>query len=344
MRLDFWGREVTVSVVDKRKKKGGIASSFIKNNKFRYRFIILSSMFLVFGFLMETSRINVSFHIGDKATKDVVAYKDVVYYKDLMNEETKKRIIENTTPEYDRNKDIEEESVTKLNIFFDGIALYKSDVNIKDEDLRKFIAEYKLNLSVGDLRTIIIKDSSSYVLSLIRDMQKIYEIGIVKKTDYDKVVSTKDFTLAPEEKKLLKNFIDVNLKFNKEKTQEKIDKNIDSLKKQEIKVYRGDIILKKGEVITPDIYEKLEKLSLVKVTDKARKSVGLLLSFLILSMLLYYILKKYSKKIMDSKAFYPSLITIAILNLIYLTFFQAGFLLYLLPFAIVPIILSILSS
>ena len=35
MRLDFWGREVTVSVVDKRKKKGGIASSFIKNNKFR---------------------------------------------------------------------------------------------------------------------------------------------------------------------------------------------------------------------------------------------------------------------------------------------------------------------
>lgn len=344
MRLDFWGREVTVSVVDKRNKKGGIASSFIKNNKFRYRFIILSSMFLIFGFLMETSRINVSFNIGDKATKDVVAYKDVVYYKDLMNEETKKRIVENTTPEYDRNKDIEEDSVTKLNMFFDGIAVYKSDVNIKDADLKKFIEEYKLNLSVGDLRTIIIKDSSSYVLSLIRDMQKIYEIGIVKKTDYDKVVSTKDFALAPEEKKLLKNFINVNLKFNEEKTQEKIDKNIDSLKKQEIKVYRGDIILKKGEVITPDIYEKLEKLSLVKVTDKARKSVGLLLSFLILSMLLYYILKKYSKKIVDSKAFYPSLITIAILNLIYLTFFQAGFLLYLLPFAIVPIILSILGD
>ncbi len=306
MRLDFWGREVTVSVVDKRKKQGGIVSSFIKNSKFRYRFLLLSSMFLVFGILMETSRININFNIGDKADQDIVAYKDVVYYKDLMNEETRKRIIENTTPEYSRNKEVEEDSETKLNAFFDGIDRFKGNMELKDSDLQNFIDENKLNLTIGELKMIVIKDSSSYILSLVRDMQKIYEIGIVKKSDYDKVISSKDFVLTPEEKKLLKNFININLKFDKEKTQEKIDKNIDSLKNQEIKVYRGDIILKKGEVITPDIYEKLEKLSLVKVTDKARKSVGLLLSFFILSMLLYYILKKYSKKIVDSKAFYPS--------------------------------------
>ena len=134
------------------------------------------------------------------------------------------------------------------------------------------------------------------------------------------------------------------MKFNQEKTREKIDKNIESLKNQEMKIYKGDVILKKGDVITADAYEKLEKLNMVKVSDKARKSTGLLLSFVILSMVLYYILKKYSKKIMDSKAFYPSLITVAILNLIYLAFFQAGFLLYLLPFAIIPIILSILGD
>ena len=134
------------------------------------------------------------------------------------------------------------------------------------------------------------------------------------------------------------------MKFNQEKTKEKIDKNIESLKNQEMKIYKGDVILKKGDVITADAYEKLEKLNMVKVSDKARKSTGLLLSFVILSMVLYYILKKYSKKIMDSKAFYPSLITVAILNLIYLAFFQAGFLLYLLPFAIIPIILSILGD
>ena len=59
----------------------------------------------------ETKRINISYHIGDKATKDVIAYKDVVYYKDLLDESVKNRIIENTTPEYDRNKEVEDNSV-----------------------------------------------------------------------------------------------------------------------------------------------------------------------------------------------------------------------------------------
>ena len=210
MRLDFWGREVTVSVVDKRKKQGGIVSSFIKNSKFRYRFLLLSSMFLVFGILMETSRININFNIGDKADQDIVAYKDVVYYKDLMNEETRKRIIENTTPEYSRNKEVEEDSETKLNAFFDGIDRFKGNMELKDSDLQNFIDENKLNLTIGELKMIVIKDSSSYILSLVRDMQKIYEIGIVKKSDYDKVISSKDFVLTPEEKKLLKNFINIS--------------------------------------------------------------------------------------------------------------------------------------
>lgn len=344
MRLNFFGREITISMDDKRSAPKGIISSFVLNNKFRYRFLLLSLMFLVFGFFMETRRINISYNIGDKATKDVIAYKDVVYYKDLLDDSVKNRIIENTTPEYDRNKEIEESSVTRLNTFFDSIDRFKLQPELSNDELKVFLNENSLNLNVDELKSIIARDSSSYIQSLVSDMKKIYAEGIVKKNDFDKIVTSKDYNLSSEEKKLLKNFMTINLKFNKEKTKEKIDKNIESLKNQEIKIYKGDVILKKDDVITSDVYEKLEKLSLVKVTDKARKSAGLLLSFVILSLLLYYVLKKYSKKIMDSKAFYPSLITIALLNLIYLTFFQTGFLLYLLPFAIIPIILSILGN
>ena len=344
MRLNFFGREVTITIDDKKINKKGVVSSFVLNNKFRYRFLLLSSMFLIFGIFMETKRINISYHIGDKATKDVIAYKDVVYYKDLLDESVKNRIIENTTPEYDRNKEVEDNSVSQLNTFFDSINWFKLQPEIDNAELKSFIDQNKLNLSVDELRTIILRDSSSYILALVNDMRKIYAEGIVKKGDFDKIVASKDYKLGAEEKKLLKNFMVINMKFNQEKTKEKIDKNIESLKNQEMKIYKGDVILKKGDVITADAYEKLEKLNMVKVSDKARKSTGLLLSFVILSMVLYYILKKYSKKIMDSKAFYPSLITVAILNLIYLAFFQAGFLLYLLPFAIIPIILSILGD
>lgn len=344
MRLNFFGREITISIDDKKAVPKGIISSFVLNNKFRYRFLLLSLMFLIFGIFMETRRINISYNIGDKATKDVIAYKDVVYYKDLLDDSVKNRIIENTTPEYDRNKEVEESSVARLNTFFDSIDRFKLQPELSNDELKVFLDENSLNLSVDELKTIIERDSSSYIQSLVSDMKKIYTEGIVKKNDFDKIITSKEYNLGPEEKKLLKNFMTINLKFNKEKTKEKIDKNIDSLKNQEIRIYKGDVILKKDDIITSDAHEKLEKLSLVKVTDKARKAAGLILTFIILSLLLYYILKKYSKKIMDSKAFYPSLITVAILNLIYLTFFQAGFLLYLLPFAIVPIILSILGD
>ena len=111
-------------------------------------------------------------------------------------------------------------------------------------------------------------------------------------------------------------------------------------KNKEIKIYRGDIVVKKGEVIDPEMYEKMEKLNLVRGADKAVKLVGLGIIFIILVLVSYYVLKKYSRKIMESNSFYPGLITIIILNTLFVLFFNRDFLIYLLPFAIVPIILS----
>ena len=277
MRLNFFGREVTITIDDKKINKKGVVSSFVLNNKFRYRFLLLSSMFLIFGIFMETKRINISYHIGDKATKDVIAYKDVVYYKDLLDESVKNRIIENTTPEYDRNKEVEDNSVSQLNTFFDSINWFKLQPEIDNAELKSFIDQNKLNLSVDELRTIILRDSSSYILALVNDMRKIYAEGIVKKGDFDKIVASKDYKLGAEEKKLLKNFMVINMKFNQEKTKEKIDKNIESLKNQEMKIYKGDVILKKGDVITADAEKNIIK---IMPMPKEKKDINTSAAFL----------------------------------------------------------------
>ena len=96
-------------------------------------------------------------------------------------------------------------------------------------------------------------------------------------------------------------------------------------------------------MIDEDDYEKLEKLNLVKGEDKVRKTIGLVLSFAIVSALFYYILKRYCKDVIESKVFYPTLITISIINAMYI-FFRNEFLIYLLPFAMIPIILTILGN
>ena len=146
------------------------------------------------------------------------------------------------------------------------------------------------------------------------------------------------------DKKFLKNFIKPNLKINDKKTMEKIEDNLDSLKDKEIKIYKGDIIVKKGDVIDVDDYEKLEKLNLVRGQDKVRKVAGLIITFVLVSALFYYLTKKYSKKVIESKAFYPSLLIIIMVNILYVLFFNNEFYIYLLPFATIPIILTILGD
>ncbi|MDO5089869.1 MAG: HDIG domain-containing protein, partial [Leptotrichiaceae bacterium] len=146
------------------------------------------------------------------------------------------------------------------------------------------------------------------------------------------------------DKKFLKNFVKPNLKINEKKTAQKIEDNIESLKDKEIKIYKGDIIVKKGEVIDSDDYEKLEKLNLVRGQDKVRKIAGLIITFILMGALFYYLVKKYCKKTMESKAFYPSLLTVIIINVLYVTLFNDEYTIYLPPFAMIPIVLTILGD
>ena len=344
MKINLFGREITIIVDEQSNRKTSIASRFFKTNKFRYRFFLLALTALILTFVVEYNRLKTSYKIGEKVNKDVIAYKDTVYYKDILSEDVRERVVNNTTPEYDRNRDVERDSISQLNAFFDAINKYKNEEGLQNSELKSFIDRNKLNLNVEELRTVILRDSSSYILALIQDMQDIYEVGLVKKTDYDKIVNSSNFKLDAIEKKLLKNFVIVNLKFNKEKTGQKIEKNLESLKNQEIRIYKGDFILKKGEVVTADAYEKLEKLNMVSVSDMVRRISGRALTFVISALVLYYVLKKFSRKYIESKSFYPSMITIILINTIYLAFYKIDILLYLLPFAVIPITLSILGD
>ena len=70
----------------------------------------------------------------------------------------------------------------------------------------------------------------------------------------------------------------------------------------------------------------------------------LTLGMFIVAPILMTTVKKYSKKTVESQAFYPSLMTIIIINLIHVLFLKDELLLYLLPFATIPIILTILGD
>lgn len=340
MEISLFGKKIILEVKnsDNRKNK----ENKEKNNLFTFRFLLAMFVFLIFGIMIEMSNLKEDYAIGKVAENDVIAYKNVTYHIDLLDNNLKNRIKKNTTPEYDKNKKIEVEVEEEIKKFFQEMKLIDINDNNKIEE---YIKNKNLNLTVEEYKDIAVKYSLEYVVRIFNTVDEIYEVGIIKKEEFSDIVNKNDISINELDKKMLSNFIKPNLTLNEEKTLEKIEKNMMSLKDKEVKIYKGDIIVKKGEVIDSDAYEKMEKLNLISRGNKIIKSVGMLLTFVIMASLFYYVLKKYSEKIVTSKSFYPSIITIIIINLIY-TFFlkKSEFLIYLLPVAMIPIMLTILGN
>lgn len=341
MTLNIFGKEIIFEI--KEKKKDNRKEKFkIRNNKFLYRFIIGIMVLFGFGVVIEMSKLKANYTIGSIAQSDIIAYKTTSYFVDILDANIEEKIRKTTTPEYDKKKEVTKETVMEIHSFFRELREIedKSDAN-----LQKFINDNKYNLTVEELKMIIERNNDTgYIVNLISQISDLYSYGIYSVENLEKIITKREITIDRLDLKLLRNFIRPNLVINEKKTLEKIDENIKSLKDKEVKIYKGDVIVKKGEIIDEDVYTKLEKLNLVRGGDKAIKIFGMFLTFVVMAILFYFILKKFSKKIVESNAFYPSLITISIINTLYILFLDERILIYLLPFAMIPIILTIIGD
>ena len=291
MTINIFGREIVFEIKEKSRKESSI---ILSNKKFINRFIWSVLVFFAFGIIIEFSKLGANYTVGSVAPSDIIAYKDVIYTVDILDKGIKEKIMKNTTPEYDKISSVPEEAVVAINNFFRDI---KTVDLSNDQSISNFIRDNRYNLTVKDFKGIVERESVGYVVNLITIIKEIYEVGIVKTEDFDHIIDKNNIKIDDLDKKFLKNFIKPNLKINDKKTMEKIEDNLDSLKDKEIKIYKGDIIVKKGDVIDVDDYEKLEKLNLVRGQDKVRKVAGLIITFVLVSALFYYLTKKYSKKV-----------------------------------------------
>ena len=338
MVINIFGREIVLEVKEKRKQS---SSNVKKRKKFLFRFGLAILVFLIFGIIIEISRLQRDYKIGSVAQSDIIAYKNVTYYMDILDDNIQDKIIKTTTPEYDEIPEVKKETIDSINSFFQDMK--GIDVS-NDETIKNYIKDHKYNLTVEDYKQLAMRNDIGYIVNLITTATEAYGIGVVKAEDFPKILRKKDIKIDGLDAKLLKNFIKPNLKINDDATAKKIEENLRSLQDKEVKIYKGDIIVKKGETIDSDAYTKLEKLNMIRKDDKVRKTVGLAVTFIMIAALFYFILKKYSEKEVESNAFYPSIITIIITNGLYIIFFHSEYSIYLLPFAMIPIMLTVLGN
>ena len=338
MRVNILGREFVFEVKERKTKSK--ETQYKVKNKFMFRFIILTITFMIFGIIIEMSRLNVNYVVGSIAKSDIVAYKNVSYFIDILDDSIEEKIMKTTQPEFDKLKDVNRETIISLNKFLRDVRNLSDDAAIKG-----YIKDNKYTFSVEDIKEIKARtENVEYSVNLTDIISEIYSDGIYKMENLSKIIRKKDIKADNLDMKVLQNFMKPNLVINEEATKKKIADNMMSLRDKEIKIYKGDIIVKKGETIDSDALLKLEKLNLVRNGDKFRKIVGLGATFSLLMILIYYLLRKNAKKVVESKAFYPTLLTIMFVNTIYILFLNNEFFIYLLPFAMLPIISTILGN
>lgn len=340
MRVNIRGREFIFEVKEKKTKSNEI--KYNNKKKFTFRFIVLTITFMIFGIIIEMSRLNVNYVVGSIAKSDIVAYKNVSYFVDILDDSIEEKIMKTTQPEFDKIKDVNKQTVISLNRFLRDIRNMNPSDNAAIE---KYIKENKYTFTISDIKEIAARtENVEYSVNLSDIISEIYSDGIYKTENLSKIIRKKDIKADNIDMKILQNFIKPNLVINEEATKKKIADNMMSLRDKEIKIYKGDIIVKKGEIIDSDTFLKLEKLNLVRNGDKFRKTVGLVATFTLVMTLIYYLLRKNARKVVESKAFYPTLITIIFVNTIYILFLNNQYFIYLLPFAMLPIISTILGN
>lgn len=345
MNFNILGREFLFEIKDNRNRdaRSNVKNTIQKNKgKFIYRFLLLSIMFFIFGVFIEAIRLKPNYTIGSIAESDIIAYKNVTYSVDLLDDNIQDKIFRNTTPEYDKIPEVNKETRIAINEFFRDLRETKF---YNDDDIKRFIQSRKYNLTVEDVKEILSRvEDPSYLVNISDIVSEIYDEGIIRTEDFPRIIREKEIRADNLDLKFLKNFIKPNLKLNEQATEKKIADNIASLKDREVNIYKGDTIVKKGDIIDNDAYLKLEKLGMVRGGAKVIKITGLIITFIILIALLYTILKRSCKELMESNLFYPMLITIIFLDVLYIIFLKNNYFTYILPFAMLPLIGTILGG
>ncbi|MBB1534544.1 HDIG domain-containing metalloprotein [Leptotrichia sp.] len=345
MNFNILGREFLFEMKDNRNRdtRNNVKNTIRKNKgKFIYRFLLLSIIFFIFGAFVEAIRLKPNYTVGSIAESDIIAYKNVTYSVDLLDDNIQDKIFRNTTPEYDKIPEVNKETRIAINEFFRDLRETKF---YNDDDIKKFIQSRKYNLTVEDVKKILIRvEDPSYLVNISDIVSEIYDEGIIRTEDFPRIIREKEIRADNLDLKFLKNFIKPNLKLNEQETEKKIADNIASLKDREVNIYKGDTIVKKGDIIDNDAYLKLEKLGMVRGGAKIIKITGLVITFIILIALLYTILKRNCKELMESNVFYPMLITIIFLDVLYIIFLKNNYFTYILPFAMLPLIGTILGG
>ncbi|MEX1136361.1 MAG: HDIG domain-containing metalloprotein [Balneolales bacterium] len=200
-----------------------------------------------------------------------------------------------------------------------------------------------LNLSEITVRSLQNRTERSYSVPNVRDVSQSRE--------YARVILSNSLgeDAATTASQLFNLIIEPNLNFNEGETQARIDEGVDEISPTKGAVAAGQVIVRKGDLITPEIYTMLESLAIARADrasnlDRWQRYVGQGLIMLTIFIVFFMYIYLYRRRIYENNAMF--LLVFLVISLVYaasaLLGAMEGFSPYMVPVALAPVILTII--
>ncbi|MFW6381324.1 MAG: HD family phosphohydrolase [Bacillota bacterium] len=216
------------------------------------------------------------------------------------------------------------------------------DYNLSIETLTTLLTAGKERLDRLESRVIELMDKQLQTRILPEDLETVR--GELERKAMA-LELTGDYRLALAE--ILKNYVKPNMRLNEEATDKKRQEMINQVEAVEQTVRQGEIILRKGDVVTEEDIKILEALGLQKPQINYLNIFGVLIMIISLLLLGAYYLKHYQPEIWnDNKKllFLELMILLVVILAKIASVFQDPHLNYLVPVAMASILITILIN
>jgi cyclic-di-AMP phosphodiesterase PgpH len=296
-KIELFGRRLTIGFEKKEKVKKEtkdmeLSTREVVNEKVVYLILILvltvasANTYLFSGYLK----------LGDVARRDVIAPTEIVYNDRDAKERIVSEILENSQKEYIRIENVEEETIKKINIFFEQIKRNKKiDLNLAYQRIND-----EVNIEIpSEIFTYLFEKPNDELDNLrdkyLKDIKTLYKQGVKKDgnllrlNNIFEVIKDLDFY----EESFIRTFIKPNYILDSEKTEELLNEKIEQVKNVSVRIKAGSIILKKGEVVSENKVVILKNAGLYGKTGKIVKFMGTLIYLFILSVIFKNICTKF---------------------------------------------------
>lgn len=345
-KIEIFGYQLTL---DLEKKNWDDPEIYSKENVFREKILYLIIIACIFVLSKQIDFISGrdNYKAGDVVAMDLYSPKSTIY----RDEDAKNKIIEQMIlgagKEYLFVSSVEKHYIENFDNFFEQVKTAKAKrVGFNNTAFEKESGIKISHQLPGELMKLSNTEIERRRKLLRGILEKIYQTGVFEEGNVIRISEIEEEKIEKLPKlsgEIIKLFIAPNYIYDPEKTKNSIKEKVNQVEDQLVSIYAGDLIAKKGEIITD---QKLKLMEAVGIYSFKKNLFIICLNIVYLATIstLFYMLSRVmlQKEILNKNLYRSSLLLTTALLAMYR--FSSIDYLYLMPFDAVLFLLLILTN